>query len=178
MATIISAENLYQRQNQTLHRAFSLLGMPYQEEKGGWISLFRKLLGRKNIQGLTDLTLGERRNVIAYLSRQGAKVKNPYLPAEMVDWVHGDTEMLVEIRKLPSLFPGRPPNMDDAQKGPLLKKIEALLADNRRPWAYVHKMAQHMFDIHAVHWCRPDQLHKIVAALVIDAKRHGRFTGT
>ena len=72
MAYIVSSEHLYLRQNQTLHRAFSLLGMPYREEKEGWIAVFRKLLGRADIDGLTDLTLGERRNVIAYLSHQGS----------------------------------------------------------------------------------------------------------
>ena len=180
MATIISAEHLYQRQNQTLHRAFALLGMPYQEEKQGWIGVFRKLLGRENIDGLTDLTLGERRNVIAYLSRQGARVKNPFLPGDLVDWSRGDPDRTVEIRHKQTSYPGRPANMHDPGKGPLLKKIEALLAEANRPWKYANRMAERMTmnKVKRVQWCSPRELHKIVAALMIDAKRHNRYTGS
>jgi len=178
MAYIVRAEHLYQRQNQTLHRAFSLLGMPYQEEKKGWIGVFRKLLGRKNIQGLSDLTLGERRSVIAYLSRQGARIKNPILPGELADWTRGDPERTVAIQRNETRYPGRPANMHDPAKGPMLKKIEALLAEANRPWKYVHGISKRMFDVDRVHWCRPDQLHKIVAALMTDARRHSRYTGS
>lgn len=53
----------------------------------------------------------------------------------------------------------------------LLAKIEALLADAGRPWAYVDGMAQHMFGLDAISFATPEQLRKIVAALMIDQKR-------
>ena len=53
----------------------------------------------------------------------------------------------------------------------LLNKIEALLADAGRPWTYVDGMAKHMFGLDAVAFCDDRQLHKIVAALMIDQKR-------
>ena len=177
MAYSVSAKRLYQRQNQVMHKAFTALGMPYQEEKDGWISLFRSLLNRGNINGLTDLTLGERRTVIAYLSRQGARVKNPFLPGDLANWSNGDPEITAVVRRKRTQYPGRPKNMNDMDKGRLLKKIEALLAEAGRPWNYAHGMARRMFTIERVQWCEPFQLHKIVAALMYDAKRHGRYTG-
>lgn len=62
-------------------------------------------------------------------------------------------------------------------KQALLGKIEAYLAEAGRPWAYVHGMARHMFKIERVEWCNADQLHRMVAALEYDARRHGRRRG-
>ena len=67
---------------------------------------------------------------------------------------------------------GRRPSTS-AENHPLMRKVEALLADQRRPWAYVHAMAKRMFGIDQVGWCDAEQLQKIVAALSIDAKRKG-----
>ncbi len=73
-------------------------------------------------------------------------------------------------------FPGTPSQIDDPAKGPMLKKISAMLTEARRPWAYVDALAKQMFCIDKIGWCDTDQLHKIVQALVIDARRHGRPT--
>ena len=76
-------------------------------------------------------------------------------------------------------FPGRP-NMNGLEgtgKAAMLKKIEAYLAEAKRPWSYVHKMAENMFKLKRVQWCHPGQLHRIISALEYDARRHGRFTG-
>ncbi len=58
----------------------------------------------------------------------------------------------------------------------LIGKIEALLAEARRPWAYAHAMAKRMFGSDRLEWLAPDQLHRLVAALMIDARRAGRKT--
>ncbi len=70
-------------------------------------------------------------------------------------------------------FPGRPvrPVPDKAE---LIAKIEAQLAEAKRPWGYAHAMARRMFQLDQVQWCDPDQLRRIVAALTYDARRHGR----
>jgi phage gp16-like protein len=75
-------------------------------------------------------------------------------------------------------FP-RKPNIRKSgpDKADMLRKIEAYLAEAGRPWAYVHGMAKHMFAVDRVEWCEPGQLHKIVAALEYDARRHGRDRG-
>ncbi len=66
---------------------------------------------------------------------------------------------------------GRPRNMDDEQRGPMLRKIEALLLDAGRSWAYAHGMAKQMFSIDDVAFCHPGNLHRMVAALELDKKR-------
>lgn len=57
---------------------------------------------------------------------------------------------------------------------PLVGKIEALLAEAGRPWAYADAMAVRMYQVERVEWCDNKQLQGLVAALVYDAKRHGR----
>lgn len=56
----------------------------------------------------------------------------------------------------------------------LTSKIEAFLAEAKRPWSYADAMALRMFKVERVEWCDGDQLRRLVAALTYDAKRHGR----
>jgi len=64
---------------------------------------------------------------------------------------------------------GRPHNAD---KSPQIRKVEALLADAKRPWSYADAMARRMFQVDRVTFCTPQQLQKLIAALVIDQRRH------
>ncbi|MBF0368568.1 MAG: DUF1018 domain-containing protein [Magnetococcales bacterium] len=73
-------------------------------------------------------------------------------------------------------FPGRPSLMEDPKKGPMLGKIEAFLAEAKRPWSYVHAMAQRMYRVDRVEWCTKHQLRHIIGELAEDARRHGRRT--
>lgn len=57
---------------------------------------------------------------------------------------------------------------------PQLTKIEALLADAGREWAYAHSVAKRVCKVARVEWCNPDQLGKLIAALQIDADRRAR----
>ncbi|UXC35140.1 gp16 family protein [Cupriavidus gilardii] len=68
---------------------------------------------------------------------------------------------------------GRRPRPTRDKKA-LIGKIEALLAEAKRPWPYADAMARRMFGIEKVDWCDVDQLWRITAALQKDAKRHGR----
>lgn len=70
---------------------------------------------------------------------------------------------------------GKRPN-PPLDKAALVRKIEAQLAEAKRPWAYADAMARHMFKIDKLDWCDVDQLQRIVAALAYDAKRNGRPT--
>lgn len=65
---------------------------------------------------------------------------------------------------------GRKPGVT-ADKTPLMNKLEALLADNKLPWGYADGMAKRMFKVDKVGWLKPDQLHKLVAALQISINR-------
>ncbi len=66
-------------------------------------------------------------------------------------------------------FPGRP----KGQLSPMLGKVEALLADRKRPWAYAHALSKQMFNTARVEWLHDGDLHKLVAALQIDANKKG-----
>lgn len=49
-------------------------------------------------------------------------------------------------------------------------KIEALLADNKLPWAYADGIAKQMFKVDKVDWLEREQLRKVVAALVVKCR--------
>lgn len=67
--------------------------------------------------------------------------------------------------------PGRPRNTDSV---PMLRKVEALLADSERSWEYARALGEKMFHVRKLEWLRPDQLHKLVAALQADANRRAK----
>ncbi|HZF99161.1 MAG TPA: regulatory protein GemA [Pseudoxanthomonas sp.] len=98
-----------------------------------------------------DMTLSQRNAVIREFVRLGFK-----------------EERKVQQRKR---WPGEPKNCDAV---PLLRKVRALLTDQRRPWSYAHKLGERMFNVKRVEWLREDQLHSLVSALQIDANRKGK----
>lgn len=65
---------------------------------------------------------------------------------------------------------GKRPNVARSRKN-MLSKVEALLADAKRPWNYAEKMCDHMFQVKRVEWLTTEQLTKLMQALAIDAKR-------
>jgi len=66
---------------------------------------------------------------------------------------------------------GRKPRVN-GDKTALMGKLEALLADGRLPWSYADSMAKRMFKVDQVAWLDALKLHKLVAALQIQANRH------
>jgi len=125
------------------------------------IHLAKKELGldddayRTLLQGLVkktsaaDLTARERWHVLKALERLGSKSAQA------------------------KRFPGRPAIVP-LDKAALIGKIEAFLAEARRPWSYVNAIAWRMFKRNLVQDCDADELRRIVAALNYDAKRHDR----
>ncbi|MDX1464101.1 MAG: regulatory protein GemA [Halomonas sp.] len=86
--------------------------------------------------------------------------------------------VLAEFRRLgwqpkPAKKAGRKPPRPPATRQVVMGKVEALLADAGRPWAYADGMARHMFRVERVDWLDDAQLHKLMQALIIDNKRHG-----
>lgn len=80
--------------------------------------------------------------------------------------------------KRPVRFPDKPQKHQvKVECRALMRKVEALLAEAKRPWSYGHGVAKQMFKIQRLEWLDAVQLHKVVQALMIDAKRHGRYTG-
>lgn len=66
------------------------------------------------------------------------------------------------------VFAGRPKNVKAV---PMLRKVEALLADGKKPWSYAHKLGKTMFHVDRVEFLNAQQLHKLIAALQVDANR-------
>ncbi len=62
------------------------------------------------------------------------------------------------------------PDVTEAKQA-LVSKIEALLADGNKPWRYAEAMAERMFNRKRIQWLNTDQLHRLVAALQINANR-------
>ncbi|MDX9788805.1 MAG: regulatory protein GemA [Desulfobacterales bacterium] len=56
-------------------------------------------------------------------------------------------------------------------RAPQLSKIGAILADLKYPWAYADGMARNMFGVKKVRWLKPDQLQKLIVALIYHQKR-------
>ena len=106
------------------------------------------------VNSAADLPMDGRRKVLDHFRKAGFKAK-----------------------KSKRACPGRPKLNQLAGIGEsnLIKKIEAYLAEAKRPWNSAQGMARHMFKVDRVQWCTPEQLSKIVAALEYDARRHGRF---
>lgn len=86
--------------------------------------------------------------------------------------------VLAEFQRLGWQPPAKPTSRPAPNPAPdrkkLIGKIEAQLATAGRPWAYADAMCSRMFKVERVEWCDSDQLQRLVAALVYDAKRHGR----
>lgn len=88
-----------------------------------------------------------------------------------------ESQLLATIRELErlGLKPYHRMPMQFKKNMPLMKKIEALLADKGLPWAYADGMARKMFNKNSVSLLDGSQLHKIVAALEISAKRAAKY---
>ena len=67
-------------------------------------------------------------------------------------------------------MPDAPQNVRD-ELAAMVMKVGAILADTGKSWNYAHGTAKRMFKVHRVEWLRPDQLHRLVAALQMSANR-------
>ena len=57
---------------------------------------------------------------------------------------------------------------------PMLRKIEAQLAEAKRAWEYAESLVQRICGKDALEFCSDEELGKIIAALAVDARRNGR----
>jgi len=55
-----------------------------------------------------------------------------------------------------------------------LAKIEALLAEAKRPWSYALGVARRMYRADSLEWLTAEQMRGVLTALSRDAARHGR----
>lgn len=52
-----------------------------------------------------------------------------------------------------------------------LSRINALLAEHKRPWAYAHAIARQMYGVDRVHWLPDDGVRDVMLALARDDAR-------
>lgn len=69
--------------------------------------------------------------------------------------------------------PGTPPNARD-ELAAMMGKVGAILTETGKSWNYAQGIARRMFKVQRVEWLKPEQLHKLVAALQISANRRKR----
>ncbi|QGM80683.1 gp16 family protein [Otariodibacter oris] len=55
-----------------------------------------------------------------------------------------------------------------------LDKIEAFLASDGKPWAYIHAICKRSFGINRLQWCSDEQVRKVLQMLAVKAKRDGK----
>lgn len=129
-----------------IHQAAQSLGLI----KGSEDDLYRDVLRRVvKVESAADLDQAGRRLLLAYFRGQGWGKR---------DWGK------------------RPNNFNSPGVQNMMRKIEAMLAEAKRPWDYAHGLAKKMFQVDRLEFCDHEQILGIVTALVIDAKRNGRRT--
>ncbi len=160
-----TAQALYGQQNKLLHQAFYMVGMSYEANKTYWKNSISRLV-KRNIEGLSDLSLGERSTVLSHLSKTcSGKIYNPHVPRHWNAWQKGDPEPKGKIGHRPMHVP--------KFKQPRVRKIHAILADMKLPWSYVDKIARERFRVQFVEWLDSDDLQTVVQMMVVHQKRNG-----
>lgn len=140
------------RQLARIHQGKKALGLGEREYRGLLVLASADPdTGLGGLDSSANMTTEQRNRVLAEMARRGFKADDQ------------------EARK--RVWAGRPRNVKEV---PMLRKVEALLADAKRPWSYAHGLAKKMFGRDRVEFLRPDELHKLVAALQADANRHSR----
>lgn len=132
------------RELATIHLAKKQLNMSDEDYRA-------MLWARGRVRSAKDLDHAGRRTVIDHLVSCGFKVT-----------------------KAKSKRAGTPHNLNSENRGPQLKKIEALLTDAGREWAYVDGMAKRMFKVDRVALCHEGHLQKLIAALTYDQQRRAK----
>ncbi|MEW6708288.1 MAG: regulatory protein GemA [Candidatus Riflebacteria bacterium] len=69
---------------------------------------------------------------------------------------------------------GKPHNFNEPSRARLMSKIEALLAEAKRPWSYATVIAKRVCKKDRLAFCTPHELGWIISALTKDAQRHNR----
>lgn len=158
------ANIIYGKQNKSLHKAFSTSGMPYSANRVWWQPVLKEAAGRQ-VSGLSDMTLGERHALIQIFQRKGHSLHNPRIFKGLWNWKKGDPVAVAASAERPLEVP--------SEKLAMVKKIGAILADNKLPWSYADTIAQKRFKVQVVEWLRADDLEKVMQMLITYNRRHG-----
>ncbi|MBN2060729.1 MAG: DUF1018 domain-containing protein [Deltaproteobacteria bacterium] len=94
------ATDIYKTQNTLIHKAMHAAGYPYAENKSLWLNLMNEIRAQGNdINGLSDMTLGERAKLLAHFQKKGQRIFAPSVPEKVRDWKKGDPDIEYEFRE-------------------------------------------------------------------------------
>jgi phage gp16-like protein len=114
-----------------------------------------RTIGR--VDSAADLGAEGRQQVIAHLKACGFKPKaSAYNARRSAHSIRSDWDWV---------------NNAAPDRQAMLRKIAVMLKDAEREKAYADGIAKNMFQIERVEFCAPDQLRRIVSALVYDQRR-------
>lgn len=108
------------------------------------------LFAQARVRSAADLDHAGRAKVLSHMRRLGAKLG------------HADKPFARRGDKAP------------ADRQAQLAKIEALLADAGRPWAYLQGMVKRVCKVDALEFCTTVHLGKLIAALTYDQQRRDK----
>lgn len=148
MRSVVSDADARRRELAKIHILAGQLGLDTNDRNPA--SEYRSLLftvGRVRSAG--DLDQAGRLALLDHLNQRGRK----HAPARL-----GTAEQA-----------NKPAVAADCQG--LVDKLEAQLTSAGLPWRYAEAMAERMFRVKRLEWCRPEQLRKIVAALEYAKRR-------
>lgn len=114
------------------------------------------LWAQARVKSAAELDYAGREHVLAHLRASGFKAGTNPNP-----------------NRTPGAHPGKP-HKPALHKADQVRKVEALIADAGRPWAYAHGMCVRMFKVDRVEFCNGEQLGKLIAALTYDAQRRAK----
>lgn len=142
-----TAQDMRNRDLAKIHLAKKQLGM----DEGTYRAMLLSVAG---VESAADLDEAGRFKVLKHLYRNGFTSKRGKRP-----------------------HPGQPHNLSSSGRGPLLRKIEALLTEKGIregryiPWNYALGILKRQYQVERMEWATPEQLRGVVAALSIHAKR-------
>lgn len=162
MNTVKKASELYKKQNTLIHKAFSVLGMPYGENKEVWLRLMADIAGRE-VGGLSELSLWERHQVIVHLrkSRGAGRLFAPAVPPEVRDWKKGDADIEYGYR---------------VDADPQVRMVFAMWAEMGYRQKTLRGLCWKLFKVQEPRWLDDRQLSHLVN--VVQAKAKGKGLGT
>lgn len=163
------ASEIYKQQNTLIHKAFGAAGMPYAEHKDDWLRLMNEVraqgkippgppLQRGEIQGLSDLTLGERARLIAELQKKGVRLFSPSVPVKIRDWKKGDEDVEYEFRK---------------EADPQLRMVLGMWAEMGYELKTLRGLCFKLFKKDDPRWLSDKQLRRLVTVVKYRAQKKG-----
>jgi phage gp16-like protein len=142
-----------------------------------------KLLARVHILA-KELGLDDHQYRDCLMDAFGVRTSRDLNEAELMAFADGLARLLPEKHpQRRAVRPGAPRNLSkpapagESSRNAQLRKVEALLAEAGYPWSYADVLAKRICKVASIAWVPEDELYKVITALELDAKRHGRERG-